>query len=346
MNYTILIPAYNPDENFGLFQDKLKEAGLSVLVVDDGSREESRVYFEKAESLGMTVIHHEVNRGKGGALKTGIKYIKDNLPETDCIVTADCDGQHSIDALLKVMKAAEENPEAMIIGGRFSDMKDVPFRSRLGNGFTRTVFRLCTGLKIRDTQTGLRAFPASLSGKMLELSGERYEFEMNMLLALKEWSMDYIEVPIETIYINNNEGSHYNVWRDSWLIFRQLVKYIGASVISFLFEYVLFLVFCAVFKGMGETRILLSYALSRLLSGGLNYTLNRRVVFRSNAKNTFIKYFLLWLTAGTLGSLGSYLICTVWGLPDIVCKILVDVPLFFMNYFIQREFIFKNRKDR
>lgn len=349
MNYTILIPAYNPDDKFTAFVDVLKEAGESVLVVDDGSKEECQPLFAYAEEQGLKVVHHDGNKGKGQALRTGFKAIQDDevLGKCDYVITADCDGQHTLESIHKVAAAAEENPGAMIIGGRFQDEEDVPLRSRIGNGLTRLVFKLATGLSIHDTQTGLRAVPASLLDQMAVLKGDRYEYEMNMLLYLKEWSVPYKEIPIATIYYDNNAGSHYNTFRDSWLIFKQIFKFISSSVISFVVDYVLYLIFAAVitkcFPGVKDICVPIAYATARVISGIVNYLLNSRFVFKAKGKRTFVGYFILWFIILCLGAGGSYLIRDLLGLSKFLCKLLVDIPLFLLSYFVQREIIFKKK---
>ena len=251
MDSVILIPAYKPDHKFVDFSRNLRGMGLSVLAVDDGSGEAYASFFAEAEALGVRVVHHPENKGKGRALKTGFREIAENMPEVSMIVTADCDGQHTPEDLMRVLETMRKAPGKMIIGGRFSNKEDeVPIRSRIGNGITRYVFRAATGLKIRDTQTGLRGIPSSLIPMLLKLPGERYEYEMNMLLYLREWEVEYEEIPIATVYIDNNEGSHYNTLRDSWRVFVQIFKFCLAAVISFLADYILFILFdTVVFAG-------------------------------------------------------------------------------------------------
>ena len=124
MNTVILIPAYKPDEKFVAFSEVLRKNDLTVVAVDDGSGDEYMQFFESVEKLGVTVVHHPVNGGKGKALRTGFAYIKENLPETEGIVTADCDGQHTPEDILRVIKSMEENPDTMIIGGRFAEKQE------------------------------------------------------------------------------------------------------------------------------------------------------------------------------------------------------------------------------
>ena len=348
--YIILIPAYEPDEKLVKFAEELREAGFDALIVDDGSGEKCAPVFESCEKIGYHIVHHDVNRGKGAALKTGMKYIAENYTDVSWVITADSDGQHTLDSLEKVAEACAENPEALIIGGRFSDSKDIPFKSKLGNGFTRVMFKIATGLSIRDTQTGLRGMPFSSLPDMLKVKGDRYEYEMNMLLSLKEWGMDYKEIPIETIYIENNAGTHFHPIKDSFRVLKQIFKFISSSMISFIVDYLLYALFLYALSPLifGEplpsVAVPISYFGARVISGIVNYLLNSRFVFKSSGPKQAVGYFILWFIILGLGMLGSYLIKDVLGWPGIVCKICIDVPLFALSYFAQREIIFRKKK--
>lgn len=361
MKTVILIPTYKPDFHFIDFIKELKEKELPMLVVNDGSGEEFDKFFEEAEKIGAKVVSHEVNKGKGRALKTGFEAVQQEFPDVEGIVTADCDGQHTTVDILRVIDTMEEHPKAIIIGGRFSNKDDdVPMRSQIGNTVTRLVFRLATGLKIRDTQTGLRGIPAYLFGRMAELNGDRYEYEMNMLLYLKEWSIPYVEIPIATVYFDNNKQSHYDTFKDSWRIFKQLFKYIVSSASSLIIDYIAFILFSRfVFKGgfdLAATlsdvlpqsvtflteKLSLAYLAARVVSSIFNYILNSKVVFHTSGKGTVVKYFSLVVVVAIIGSFFTELLISI-GIPSVICKILVDLPLFVLNYFVQREFIFKKK---
>ncbi|MBO4325810.1 MAG: bifunctional glycosyltransferase family 2/GtrA family protein [Clostridia bacterium] len=350
MDFIILIPAYEPDDKLTAFAKELKEEGLEALIVDDGSGDKCAAYFEECEKIGFKVVHHEVNKGKGAALRTGMRAIAETYPDAKWIITADSDGQHTLASLKKVANACRENPEALVIGGRFQDEDKIPFKSKLGNGFTRLIFKLATGLSIRDTQTGLRGFPMSSVPDMLKVKGDRYEYEMNMLLSIKGWGMGYVEVPIETVYIDNNSGTHFHPVRDSLRVLSQIFKFISASVISFLVDYLLYMLFlyaiCPLIWGspIPSYAVPASYFAARVISGIVNYFLNSRMVFKSSGPRQAAGYAVLWLVILGLGMLGSYLIKDLLGWPGIICKLLVDMPLFLLSYFVQREVIFRKKK--
>jgi len=158
----ILIPAYEPDEQLiHLIRSVFAaEPCLTVVVVDDGSGPDYRSVFDDAARLGCSVHSYARNRGKGYALKTGFGFIADTFPGQD-VVCADSDGQHRVEDILRIAELLSETSAAMVLGTRnFSG--NVPARSRFGNTATRWLFRLATGERIADTQTGLRGYPAAL----------------------------------------------------------------------------------------------------------------------------------------------------------------------------------------
>ncbi len=349
IKYALIIPAYNPDSRFLSFVRQLREGGETVIVIDDGSAAESQQYFTQAENAGCTVLRHDVNAGKGKALRTGFEELtrlNGNGAGFDYAVTADCDGQHSYDAIKSVVRAAAESlsddPDkpSIIIGGRFRDRDDIPLKSKIGNNVTRWIFKAATGMSVHDTQTGLRAVPAWLFENMLSVKGNRYEYEMNMLLSVKGWDAGYLEIPIETIYYDNNSGSHFHPFRDSLLILSQIIKFACSSIISFCLDYILFLILSR------NMRFEYAYAISRCTSGVFNYFLNAKVVFgRMNAR-TFVKYIILWAAILAAGSLGGRLIEDALEAGKLLSKIFVDLPLFAASYFGQKYFVFRSAKKR
>lgn len=209
----ILIPVLNPDVAFIDFL-KLVRAGFDkVVVINDGSFVNTEL-FGQAEALGAKVLSHEANRGKGAAIKTGLRYVKDSLPEVQCVVTADADGQHAYHDVCKVAENSLKFQDRLIVGERtFGD--DTPLASRFGNAWSKFWFRLLVRIPISDTQTGLRGIPRALFDSLLALPGERYEYETYMLVASRRHPAPPLCIPIETIYNDNNSCSHFRRIRDS-----------------------------------------------------------------------------------------------------------------------------------
>ena len=164
---TVLIPAYNPDEKLSRLLDELLPLFGDVVVVNDGSTVGQDV-FDDVRARGLPVLVHDVNRGKGAALKTGFAWIMANRPDCVAVVTADADGQHRPADIARVAEASVAHPRGLTLGVRAFTGK-VPLRSRFGNWWTRQVFFVMTRLRVADTQTGLRGIPAALLPRMLEL---------------------------------------------------------------------------------------------------------------------------------------------------------------------------------
>ena len=180
----ILIPAYKPDEGMLALLNALiaQKRYAGIVVVDDGSGSDYRPIFEAAEQMeGVVVVRHAVNQGKGRALKTGFNAIMNQWPEA-AVITADADGQHTPRDIARLADELDASDGKTIVLGKRGFGKGTPAKSLMGNTITRHVFALSTGKMIYDTQTGLRGIPASLLPEMMHIPGERYEYEMNMLL--------------------------------------------------------------------------------------------------------------------------------------------------------------------
>ena len=209
----ILIPAYDPDDKLAALVDDLRPAFRHLVLVDDGSTR-GRDVLDAVRGRVDALLVHGTNRGKGAALRTGLAWIRDNLPGVRTVVTADSDGQHRPDDIRRVAEASLAHPDGLVLGVREFAGK-VPFRSQLGNIWTRVLFRLLTGLAVRDTQTGLRGIPRGLLGRMLAIPGDRYEYEIRMLVDARRHPAAPRQVPIETIYLDGNRSSHFRPFRDT-----------------------------------------------------------------------------------------------------------------------------------
>ncbi|HIR14696.1 MAG TPA: glycosyltransferase family 2 protein [Candidatus Choladousia intestinavium] len=224
MNRIVIIPALNPDDGLKNIVKRNWELERQIILVDDGSDEEHRQIFYDLEEKCILLRHRE-NRGKGEAIKTALAYIKKMGLECDVIGVMDADGQHRPDDMEKLLIKAAVNPNTLVLGSRTID-REIPWASKMGNLLTRKIFQAATGIKVSDTQTGLRAFSAGMLDFMLEIPGQRYEYEMNVLVTCARKEVPILEVPIETIYHDkNNSCSHFRKVRDSVRIYRQLLKF-------------------------------------------------------------------------------------------------------------------------
>jgi len=221
----IVLPSLNPNEKFDRVIDGLREAGFQrIVVVDDGSDEQHREHFDRAESFPeCTVIRHEVNKGKGRALKDGFIEVLRSFPDAEGVITIDGDGQHLTKDIIACGNRMLEEKDKVILGCRNFDLPGVPSRSVAGNKTTSGLFRLY-GITLSDTQTGLRAIPMRYVSRFTGIEGERFEYETNMLLKMKRRGIGFLEQEIETVYEDENAGSHYSTIKDSWRIFRIMAK--------------------------------------------------------------------------------------------------------------------------
>ena len=348
----IVIPSYEPDERLLQLLETLKAGSRGpVVIVDDGSGAAYKDIFERAgayvDVLGGAVLTHEVNRGKGRALKTAFAFILKKYPEAIGCVTADSDGQHTAECIEKVSKTLEEHSDSLVLGVRRFDGEDVPWRSRMGNGITERVFAYVAGVHVTDTQTGLRGIPRTFMKELLDVPGERFEFETQMLLE-SAGNYPIIEVPIRTIYDSKeNHQTHFNTLTDSVKIYRILgkkfMKYVFSSFSSCVLDLVLFTIFCGMFKGRTGNYIAVSTVLARVISATCNYALNYKVVFESRKKvhTSGVRYLILALIQMGLSALlvtgGCGLLPTV---PEVAVKVVVDGVLFFISYAVQQRYVF------
>ena len=344
---TVLIPAYNPDEKLLRLLPRLKERFARIVLVDDGSTKGKEIFPQAAPFVEKILVHPK-NRGKGAALKTGFAYLGD----TTDVITADADGQHTPEDIAKVAEGLKRHRGGLVLGVRAFTGK-VPFRSRFGNTWTRWLFFLMTGLLIRDTQTGLRGIPAGLVPRVAAIPGERYEYEMAMLADAKHHAEKPLQIPIETIYIEENATSHFNPILDTVRVYRSLIQFCLSSVLSFLIDNG---VFAAILWFMAEKDtprrddILVALVVARAISSHFNYFYNRFIVFRRRAHkgrhHSYLSYFgLVIVIAAASYALteGASAILDVKGLAITAVKIVADIVLFLASYLVQKKFIFRSR---
>ena len=327
----VVIPAYEPDEKLlGVLKEFTDRTSFSILVVNDGSSDACRPVFDAVKAYPrVTLLEHEKNRGKGAALKTAFAYIADNFPQTEGILTVDADGQHLMNDCLNVCAAYEEHPDLLITGSRRFKGK-VPLRSRAGNSITRGVFRLTTGKHVYDTQTGLRAFSASRAAEMIALKGDRYEYEIHQLLHCCTKGTGVLEVPIETVYIDDNSSSHFDTLHDSIKIYKVIFKFLGptflkfmsTSLLSFLID---FLSFCIIFYG-----VIAAF-------GGFD-TAKQMFSFQRDVSEKW---------AQTLLALNPVIFVGGGSVLRMVSLVLARVISGFCNYLLNRRFVFEStRRER
>lgn len=267
------------------------------------------------------------------------------------MVTTDDDMQHKAEDIAKCCKEMEKNGIA-VFGARSFKGKEIPPKSRIGNNITSFTFRFFCGIKITDTQTGLRAIPKSYLPILNEVKGDRFEYETNMLLAMKENGLSFTELPIETIYDDNNSGTHFRPFRDSFKIYTVILKYIASSLLATVIDLTGFTLLNLLLPDSMEDgiRIFTATACARIISSVVNYTINRRKVFKSSGRlrSSLIKYYILSVCQIALSYGLVHLITAVSeterSFIQTVYKMAVDMLLFFICFVLQREWVFKEDK--
>ena len=336
--FIALIPAYKPENTLVDLSCQLRNMGFSVVIVNDGSGADFTHIFAMCSQYAKVLTHVE-NCGKGQALKNGLSFIHSQYSEDTIIVTVDADGQHRPEDALAICKIADNNRKALVLGSR--GLKDnVPVRSRIGNTLTRFVYKVSTGVSVHDTQTGLRAFSHTPISKMLTVPGERYEYEMNVLLRFARENVSIIEHEIDTIYLNNNASSHFDTIKDSIRIYKEILKFSAASFVGFIVDYVMYSLL--LLWGCGLT---FSNIMARVISASVIFMLNRKLVFKSkeNLLYSVLKYVILaaFILLGNTVIL-NFLVNSV-GVHQMPAKIITESVLFLFSWLIQKVFVFKKR---
>ena len=324
MQTIVLIPAYQPEEKLLALAKELKENGFIILVIDDGSGKDYDAIFDSVKTCA-TVLRYEPNRGKGEALRYGLQFIRENCPPPYIVVTADSDGQHRPEDIVKVGKVAARHPDSLILGKRELD-RSSPLKSRLGNGLTRFFYHLVTGRRIYETQTGLRAFSDRQVGRFLKLPGHRYEYEIDMMLVSSD--IDIIEEQIQTVYFDNNSGTHFRAFEDTVSLNKEFFRYKLPSFVTALIDWLLFILIYLL-----TGRLILSNIIARLGSFAVKYPLNRKVFFAEKAP---VGRYLITTLMITLLDTAALWGLTAAGMNVYLAKPLSGVLMIFVSLLIRK----------
>ncbi len=359
----IVLPSLDPDRKFEKVVDGLIQEGFRhIVIVDDGSSAERKHFFDEASKKpGCTVLTHEVNRGKGRALKTAFGYVREKLPELRGVITIDGDGQHLTKDIVACGEKMLENDGAVVLGCRDFSLPGIPPRSVAGNRTTSRFFRLFFGIRLSDTQTGLRAIPARHLKTFCEIEGERFEYETNMLLYMKRLGIPFLEQPIETVYDPDDYSSHYNAVKDSLRITKVMLRffttgsgfrYALSAILSWAVDNGLYFAGLS-FAGArlaAATASAVCHVGARVLSSLFNFNMNNFFVFHSgeNYWKACGRYYLLCIpqTLISVGLLTALVAKLEIGSPAMATgvKILIETALFIISYFIQKKWVFKKKQ--
>lgn len=226
----ILIPSYEPDDLLVNVVNELINEDFPILVVNDGSGKEFDHVFNQIKDK-VKYLEFSKNKGKGAAMKYGYSKLLELYPEAKYVITADGDGQHGLKDIIRVYEKLVETNQ-LVFGVRHFG-KDVPFRSRFGNDFSKTTRSLLTKQYIQDDQCGLRGFPVRYLDELLKITGNRYEYEMNQMVVFQLMQAPIYTLEIETIYLDNNSRSHFAPFRDTFRIQTIIFLHSIAAIICY-----------------------------------------------------------------------------------------------------------------
>lgn len=342
-NLIALIPSFNPNESLIKVVDELLLKDFLVIVINDGSNNATSKIFDLLPEE-VIILTHEKNLGKGSALKTGFRYIYTNFSNLKGVITVDADGQHTIEDIMKVTSKLKYNKDSIILGSRSFTGK-VPLKSSFGNTLTKIMFSIISKKSLRDTQTGLRGFNISMVPFLINIHGDRYEYETNLLLWAIKACIPIVEVDIATVYLDKNKSSHFNPLKDSIKIYVSLLKFGLSSFLSFWIDIALLFLFKYATSSLNlQLSLFISVAFARIFSSLFNYFINNSLVFENKKPtlSSFIKYYTLVLFILGCNYITISFFYTIVKLPLLASKLLTESILFFISYTVQKKLIFKN----
>ena len=359
---SVVLPSLDPDEKLIAVIDGLLEYGFSdIILVNDGSKQENLHYFHDmaAQHPEITLLHHEVNKGKGAALKNAFRWFLENRPDGFGVVTVDGDNQHHPEDTRACCEHMIKTGHA-VLGCRDFNQADVPARSSFGNKTTSMIFKIFVGMTISDTQTGLRALPRTVVEELVDVYGDRFEYETNMLLAFKTKGIPFDEVKIRTVYIEENKSSHFRVIHDSWRIYKLILahffRYTLSSITCFVVDSSLVFLLTKILGSFLADPLLsgISTVGARVVSSLINFFMNKKLVFQANVSTAkaMVRYYALavpQLAVQWLLNQGLYSLLGITesqaGLRTLI-HILVMCVLFIVSFTIQQRWVFAPEKNK
>lgn len=351
----ILIPSLNPDEKLLQTIEGLKEVGFkNFVVVDDGSDIAHQKNFPVTDKENnFIVLRHSFNKGKGAAIKTAFKFILKYSDTIEGVITVDGDGQHDPEDVKNCAEALINEGDKIVLGCRDFTLPQVPARSKFGNKTTSMVFKNLCGIKISDTQTGLRGFPVKHLPFLLKVKGDRFEYETNMLLKFKQAGIELHEVTIKTLYEEPGEHkSHFKTVRDSIRVYGFILGFLLSSTASAVIDLLMFYLLNKFCGGIfGSLTVLLSTVIARAVSSLANFSINRSRVFDFEGikKRAFLRYYALAIPQMLVSAGMVWLLSVIFAsTPEIetVLKFIVDMILFFISYRIQQTWVFSTASKK
>ena len=357
---SVILPSLDPDEKLITVINGLILQGFQdIILINDGSKPENLHYFqEAAQHPQVTLLHHSTNLGKGAALKTGINWFLEHRKDWHGIVTVDGDNQHAPEDITSCSLKMLETGKT-ILGCRDFSLPLVPPRSKAGNRITSWVFKTFVGMTLSDTQTGLRAFPTQVLPQLARVTGDRFEYETNVLLEMKKSGLPYEEVSIRTVYIEENKSSHFRAVRDSWRIYKLILahffRYTASSLTTSVLEEGMYVGFNLLLNPhlSGFALTAATTGIARFLSCLVNFYMNQRLVFRAKGDTwkALGKYFALAIPLVFFQMLLTFIIYELFSISEAqtvlraVIYACVMIALFFVSFFVQQRWVFVSKKE-
>lgn len=341
MDNAVIIPLYCENIKTVDLVSRLCALGAdNIIVVNDGGRL-SEEFRTSLMSMGCHFVEFSENQGKGKSIRAGLRYAHDKLYNIKGYITVDADGQHRAEDVMKVSRALELRPDTLILGKRDLKHSDVPVYMRFFKAVTSGYFKIITGVKCEDPLTGLRGIPACLYSLFIETKGDRYDYEMNCLTRCADRKVPIYTVTVLPRYFPN-QPSNYNLFKDTYLIFITPLRFATASLGCSMIDILMFTLLTYLLPADMFLSVAIATILSRLVSGGINFAINRKVIFKDGGKASrqvrryCILFFGIMLSSMTIVSLLSFI-----GIAVTLIKIAVDTLLWAVNYTLQRKWVFK-----
>jgi glycosyltransferase involved in cell wall biosynthesis len=223
MKLCIVIPAHNEANTIGSLVAGLKKIGQDVVVIDDGSSDQSG---EMARTQGAVVLRNEIKRGKGFSLQRGFAHALQN--DYSGVIVMDGDGQHAVTDIPKFVTTIEQSPASIITGNRMSDPQGMPWLRRLTNRVMSALISQICQQPIPDTQCGYRYISREILSR-LRLTSQDFEIETEVLIQASRLGYRIFSVPVQTIY--RDERSKISPLKDTCRFFIYLGKEMTRGIV-------------------------------------------------------------------------------------------------------------------
>lgn len=354
LKHIIIIPSLNPNQRLISLVDELIDTKICrIVIVNDGSDMTCSSIFERLNNYkDVVVLNHKTNLGRGAALKTAFSYCIGNFKDCFGVVTATDDGQYKASEIIKVAQESERFQSCLILGERPLDETNTSKIDYIGNKALRQAFRFLYDLKMSDPRTELRAIPMSELSWILKIKGQRYEYEVNMLIQAKRRNVKIKQIPIKISSFNLSEKSHYKTISDTtrivMIFLLNICLYSAASVLSIVIDVGTFFI-CNTFifsKVDVAFRLFMSTVISRTLSSMWDFSINRKFFTKGvgEFKTHLVRYYTLWFCQMMTSYFLLYMLHSVIKINASILKGMVDIFLAIISYKIQLRYVFSNTK--